>query len=87
MSGIRGHRTAVRCTGLHRFPAAAIFYPDFYPKRPRSQGFVKVSVTVGDRSGRRSAVLGGLAEGRPDAGLVTVRERLRCRRAGLPGAA
>jgi hypothetical protein len=50
------------------------------------QGFVKVSVTVGDRSGRRSAVLGGFAEGRPDAGLVTVRERLRCRRAGLPGA-
>ena len=29
-------RTALRCTSLHRFREAAIFYPNFYPDRQRS---------------------------------------------------
>ncbi len=36
MHGIRVHRTALRCTRFHRFQTAAIFYPNFYPKRQRS---------------------------------------------------
>ena len=32
-----GRRTALRCARLHRFPAAAFFYPVFYPKRLRSR--------------------------------------------------
>ncbi len=34
--GIRGHRTGLRCTSFHRFRAAAVFYPVFYPKKRRS---------------------------------------------------
>jgi hypothetical protein len=34
--GSRGHRTGLRCTIFHRFRAAAVFYPVFYPKRRRS---------------------------------------------------
>ena len=30
------HKTALRCTRLHRFRAAAVFYPFFYPKRQHS---------------------------------------------------
>ena len=30
------HTTALHCTSLHGFQAAAIFYPNFYPKRQRS---------------------------------------------------
>jgi hypothetical protein len=29
--GITMRRTALRCTSVHRFQAAAVFYPDFYP--------------------------------------------------------
>ncbi len=36
MSGIRVQGTALRCTNFHRFQAAAVFYPNFYPKRQRS---------------------------------------------------
>jgi hypothetical protein len=32
MPGIRLHTTGLRCTSFHRLRAAAIFYPDFYPK-------------------------------------------------------
>ena len=35
MRGVRVHRTALRCTRIHGFRAAAIFYPNFYPKRQR----------------------------------------------------
>jgi len=31
--GIRVHRTGLRCTSFHRFQAAAVFYPVFYPRR------------------------------------------------------
>ena len=31
------HRTELRCTSLHRFQAAAIFYPNFYPSRCHSK--------------------------------------------------
>ena len=53
--GIRDHRTAVRCTSLHRFPAAAIFYPNFYPKRQHSGAEMGISWSqartgVADRS-------------------------------------
>jgi hypothetical protein len=32
----QAHKTAPRCTRLHKFRAAAVFYPFFYPKRQRS---------------------------------------------------
>ena len=32
----QAHRTGLRCTSIHRFRAAAIFYPNFYPNRRRS---------------------------------------------------
>ncbi len=35
--GIRAQGTALRCANFHRFQAAAIFYPNFYPKRRRSR--------------------------------------------------
>jgi hypothetical protein len=35
--GIRAQGTALRCTNFQRFQAAAIFYPNFYPKRRRSR--------------------------------------------------
>ena len=35
--GIRVHRTGLRCTSFHRFQPAAIFYPNFYPKRQRGR--------------------------------------------------
>jgi hypothetical protein len=31
----RHHGTRLRCTSIHRFRAAAIFYPNFYPNRRR----------------------------------------------------
>ena len=34
--GIRVHGTGLRCTSFHRFQAATVFYPFFYPKRQRS---------------------------------------------------
>ena len=37
MRGVRVHRTAPRCTRIHGSRAAAIFYPNFYPKRRRSR--------------------------------------------------
>jgi hypothetical protein len=33
LCGIGAHRTALRCTSFHRFGAAAVFYPIFYPRR------------------------------------------------------
>ena len=36
LRGIRVHRTGLRCTRIHRFQTAAIFYPVFYPKRQSS---------------------------------------------------
>jgi hypothetical protein len=36
VSGIRVQGTALRCTNFHRFQAAAVFYPNFYPKRQHS---------------------------------------------------
>jgi hypothetical protein len=33
---LQTHKTALRCTRLHRFRAAAVFCPLFYPKRQHS---------------------------------------------------
>ena len=35
-NGVTVHRTAPSCTAMHRFRAAAIFYPNFDPNRPHS---------------------------------------------------
>src|SRR6266852_1041378 len=51
--GIRDHRTAVRCTSLHRLPAAAIFYPNFYPKRQRSGAEMAYLLVTGTDWSRR----------------------------------
>ena len=53
MFGIRDHRTAVRCTSLHRFPAAAIFYPNFYPKQQRSGAEIAYLLVTGTDWSRR----------------------------------
>jgi hypothetical protein len=45
--------TQLRCTGLHGFQAAAIFYPDFYPKRQCSRvEMLYLLVTVANWSSR-----------------------------------
>ena len=53
MRGVRVHRTALRCTRVHGFRAAAIFYPNFYPKRQHSG--IEMSyllITAANRSGQ-----------------------------------
>jgi hypothetical protein len=57
MRGVRVHRTAPRCTRIHGFRAAAIFYPNFYPKRRRSG--IEMSyplITAANRSGQPELV-------------------------------
>ena len=52
MRGVRVHRPALRCTRIHGFRAAAIYYPNFYPKRQR--GGIEMSfllATAANRSG------------------------------------
>jgi hypothetical protein len=34
---VRMQRTGLRCTNIHRFRVAAIFYPNFYPNRHRRE--------------------------------------------------
>lgn len=45
------HGTGPRCTGLHRFQAASIFYPNLYPNRPRGRtDWLYLLVTAANRS-------------------------------------
>jgi len=53
VSGITDHRTAARCTSPHRFPVAAIFSPDFYPKRQRSGAEMAYLLVTGTDWSRR----------------------------------
>jgi hypothetical protein len=55
--GIRLHRTGPGCTRIHRFQAAAVFYPILYPTRQDS-GVEELSllVTVTSWSGRSEFV-------------------------------
>ena len=57
MRGVRVQRTTLRCTRLHGFRAAAIIYPNFYPKRHR--GGIEMSylmVIAANWSGRSGCV-------------------------------
>jgi hypothetical protein len=52
MRGAEVHRPALRCTRIHGFRVAAVFHPNFYPKRRR--GGIEMSfllVTAANRSG------------------------------------
>src|SRR5215472_13291011 len=48
ISGIGVHRTGLCCTSFHRFQAAAIFYPNFYPNRQRSEVEISYLLVTGD---------------------------------------
>ena len=53
----QGHRAGLRSTSLHRLEAAAIFYPNFYPKRQCSRAeMVHLLVTATNWSGRAECV-------------------------------
>jgi hypothetical protein len=53
----QGHRAGLHSTSLHRLEAAAIFYPNFYPKRQCSGvEMVYLLVTASNWSGRPECV-------------------------------
>jgi hypothetical protein len=57
MRGVRVHRPALHCIRIHGFRAAAIFYPNFYPKR--QCGGIEMSfllATAANRSGRPGCI-------------------------------
>jgi anti-sigma factor RsiW len=53
----RDRSRSLRCTRIHTFQAAAIFYPNFYPNGRRSEaGMLYILVTATNRSGLPNCV-------------------------------
>jgi hypothetical protein len=71
MRGVRVHRPALGCTRIHGFQAAAIFYPDFYPKRQSGGIETSFLLVTAARDGGIGARTPGMRRGAGRAGGTT----------------